>query len=146
MELNKEQQMNDIEVEVGKSLVSLIDGKFISIYTEEEYTYGCSMTIPEWEDIKINVDNLIKSSKGGSMNDTDYLLSGNTNKERILNSINEAEEYNSSKSSIDRNEPTIDSDAVIKMMDNMSLAELKILKATCSVLINFKLNEAMNNK
>jgi hypothetical protein len=80
------------------------------------------------------------------MKDTDYLVSGNTNKERILNSINEAEEYKESRGDIDTNEPVIDSEAVIKMMDNMSVAELKMLKATCSVLINFKLNEAMNNK
>lgn len=80
------------------------------------------------------------------MKDTDYLVSGNTNKERILNSINEAEEYKESRGDIDMIEPVVDSDVVIKMMDNMSLAELKMLKATCSVLINFKLNEAMNNK
>lgn len=80
------------------------------------------------------------------MNDTDYLVSGNTNKERILNSINEAEEYKESRGDIDMIEPVVDSDVVIKMMDNMSVAELKMLKATCSVLINFKLNEAMNNK
>ena len=80
------------------------------------------------------------------MNDTDYLVSGNTNKERILKSITEAEEYKVSRSDIDAIEPVIDSETVIKMMDNMSVAELKMLKATCSVLINFKLNEAMNNK
>lgn len=80
------------------------------------------------------------------MNDSDYLVSGNTNKERILKSINEAEDYKSSKSNIDKNEPIIDSDAIIKMMDNMSVAELKMLKATCSVLINFKLNESMSSK
>ena len=85
------------------------------------------------------------------MKDTEYLVSGNTNKERILKSINEAEEYKESRSDIsmndiDMNEPVIDSDVVIKMMDNMSLAELKMLKATCSVLINFKLNEAMSNQ
>ena len=80
------------------------------------------------------------------MNDTDYLVSGNTNKERILKSITEAEEYKVSRSDINDIEPMIDSDAVIKMMDNMSVAELKMLKATCSVLINFKLNESMNSK
>ena len=85
------------------------------------------------------------------MKDTDYLVSGNTNKERILKSINEAEEYKASRSDtsmsdIDMIEPVVDSDVVIKMMDNMSLAELKMLKATCSVLINFKLNEAMSNQ
>lgn len=80
------------------------------------------------------------------MNDTDYLVSGNTNKERILKSITEAEEYKFSRSGIDAIEPVNDSDAVIKMMDNMSVAELKMLKATCAVLINFKLNESMSNQ
>lgn len=86
------------------------------------------------------------------MNDTDYLVSGNTNKERILKSINEAEEYKVSRSDIDAIEPVIDSapnmvgDAIIKMMDNMSVAELKMLKTTCAVLINFKLNESMSNQ
>lgn len=80
------------------------------------------------------------------MNDTDYLVSGNTNKERILKSITEAEEYKVSRSDIDAIEPVIDSEAVIKMMDNMSVAELKMLKATCAVLINFKLNENMNKQ
>ena len=80
------------------------------------------------------------------MKDTDYLVSGDTNKERILNSITEAEEYKVSRSDVDAIEPVIDSEAVIKMMDNMSVAELKMLKATCSVLINFKLNESMSNQ
>lgn len=80
------------------------------------------------------------------MNDTDYLVSGNTNKERILKSINEAEEYTATKSDINIIEPVIDSEAIIKMMDNMSVAELKMLKATCAVLINFKLNESMSKQ
>lgn len=80
------------------------------------------------------------------MKDTDYLVSGNTNKERILKSISEAESYKASKSDIDIVEPVIDSEVVIKMMDNMSVAELKMLKATCAVLINFKLNESMSNQ
>lgn len=80
------------------------------------------------------------------MNDTDYLVSGNTNKERILNSIAEADSYKASRSDIDAIEPVIDSDTVIKMMENMSISELKMLKATCSVLINFKLNESMSNQ
>ena len=80
------------------------------------------------------------------MNDTDYLVSGNTNKERILKSITEAEEYKVSRNDIDAIEPVIDSEAIIKMMDNMSVAELKMLKATCAVLINFKLNENMNKQ
>ena len=69
------------------------------------------------------------------MKDTDYLVSGNTNKERILNSITEAEDYKVSRNDIDMIEPVIDSDVVIKM-----------LKATCAVLINFKLNERMGKQ
>ena len=80
------------------------------------------------------------------MNDTEHLTSSESNKERILKSINEAEDYKSSKSNVDMIEPVIDSEAVIKMMDNMSVAELKMLKATCAVLISFKLNESMNNQ
>ena len=80
------------------------------------------------------------------MNDTDYLESSNTNKERLLKSISEADKYTVTKSDNDMIEPVIDSDAVIKMMDNMSLAELKMLKATCAVLINFKLNESMSKQ
>ena len=75
------------------------------------------------------------------MNDTEYLVSSESNKERLLNSISEADKYTVTKSDVDMIEPVVDSDVVIKMMDNMSLAELKMLKATCSVLINFKLNE-----
>ena len=80
------------------------------------------------------------------MNDTEYLLNSNKNAEHLLKSITEAEDYKVSKSDIDMIEPVIDSEAVIKMMDNMSVAELKMLKATCSVLINFKLNESMSNQ
>lgn len=86
------------------------------------------------------------------MNDTEHLTSSESNKERLLNSISEAEEYKVSRSDIDTIEPVIDSapnmvgEDVIKMMDNMSVAELKMLKATCAVLINFKLNENMREQ
>ena len=80
------------------------------------------------------------------MNDTEHLTSSESNKERLLNSISEADKYTVTKSDIDMIEPVVDSDVVIKMMDNMSVAELKMLKATCSVLINFKLNESMGEQ
>ena len=80
------------------------------------------------------------------MNDTEHLTSSESNKERLLNSISEADKYTVTKSDVDMIEPVVDSDVVIKMMDNMSVAELKMLKATCSVLINFKLNESMSNQ
>ena len=80
------------------------------------------------------------------MNDTEHLTSSESNKERLLKSISEADKYTVTKSDIDMIEPVVDSDVVIKMMDNMSVAELKMLKATCSVLINFKLNESMSNQ
>ena len=80
------------------------------------------------------------------MNDTEYLLNSDKNAEHLLNSISEAEDYKVSRNNVDMIEPVVDSDVVIKMMDNMSVAELKMLKATCSVLINFKLNESMGNQ
>ena len=80
------------------------------------------------------------------MDETEYLFSSENNKESLMRSINQAKGCKVSRSDIDMIEPVIDSDVVIKMMDNMSLAELKMLKATCSVLINFKLNEAMSNQ
>ena len=80
------------------------------------------------------------------MNDTEYLLNSDKNAEHLLKSISEVDKYTVTKSDIDMIEPVVDSDVVIKMMDNMSLAELKMLKATCSVLINFKLNEAVSNQ
>lgn len=80
------------------------------------------------------------------MNDTEHLTSSESNKERLLNSISEADKYTVTKSDADMIEPVIDSDVVIKIMDNMSVAELKMLKATCAVLINFKLNESMGKQ
>ena len=79
------------------------------------------------------------------MNDTEYLLNSDKNAEHLKKSISELDKYTVTKSDIDMIEPVIDSDVVIKMMDNMSVAELKMLKDTCSVLINFKLNESMSN-
>ncbi len=80
------------------------------------------------------------------MDETEYLLSNGNNKEHLMKSISQAKGSRASVEDIDSIEPIIDSDTVIKMMDNMSISELKMLKATCAVLINFKLNESMNRK
>ena len=88
----------------------------------------------------------VNTHKEYQMNDTEHLTSSESNKERLLNSISEADKYTVTKSDIGMIEPVVDSDLVIKMVDNMSLAELKMLKATCAVLINFKLNESMGNQ
>ena len=80
------------------------------------------------------------------MDETEYLLSSENNRESLMRSISQAKGSRASVEDIDSIEPVIDSDTVIKMMDNMSISELKMLKATCAVLINFKLNESMNSK
>ena len=90
--------------------------------------------------------NNVSTSKEYQMNDTEHLTSSESNKERLLKSISQVDKYTVTKSDVDMIEPVVDSDVVIKMMDNMSVAELKMLKATCSVLINFKLNESMGNQ
>ena len=80
------------------------------------------------------------------MDETEYLLSNGNNKEHLMKSISQAKGSRASVEDIDSIEPITDSDTVIKMMDNMSISELKMLKATCAVLINFKLNESMSNQ
>ena len=80
------------------------------------------------------------------MDETEYLLSSENNKESLMRSINQAKGCKVVVEDIDSIEPVIDSDAVIKMMYNMSISELKMLKATCAVLINFKLNESMSKQ
>ena len=80
------------------------------------------------------------------MDETEYLLSSENNRESLMRSISQAKGSRASVEDIDSIEPVIDSDTVIKMMDNMSISELKMLKATCAVLINFKLNESMSKQ
>ena len=76
-------------------------------------------------------------SKPSGMDETEYLLSSDNNAEHLKKSIEQTSIETTSY---------VDSDMVVRLMDNMSLAELKMLKATCSILINFKLNEALNNQ
>lgn len=77
------------------------------------------------------------------MDETEYLLSNGNNKEHLMKSISQAKGCKVAVEDIDSIEPVIDSDTVIKMMDNMSISELKMLKATCAVLINFKLDKTI---
>lgn len=77
------------------------------------------------------------------MDETEYLLSSENNKEVLMKSIAEIKGYKVTKEDISNIEPVIDSDLVVKMMDNMSIAELKVLKATCDFLIGCKENELL---
>lgn len=77
------------------------------------------------------------------MDETEYLLSSDNNAEHLKRSIAEAKGYKVTKEDISNIEPVIDSDLVVKMMDNMSIAELKILKAACDFLIGCKENEQL---
>lgn len=79
--------------------------------------------------------------KSSKMDDTEYLLSSENNKEVLMRSIAEAKACKVSKDDISNIEPVIDSDLVVKMMDNMSITELKLLKASCDFLIGCKENE-----
>lgn len=56
--------MGDLEVSLDNHNIHLIEGRFVHLYETEEYSYGCSMTLDEWECIKINIDSLISKSKG----------------------------------------------------------------------------------
>ena len=77
------------------------------------------------------------------MDETEYLLSSEKNVEHLKKSIAEAKGYKVNKEDINNIEPVIDSDLVVKMMDNMGIEELKILKAACDFLIGCKENEKL---
>lgn len=81
--------------------------------------------------------------KSSKMDDTEYLLSSENNKEVLMRSIAEAKGCKVTKEDISSIEPVIDSDLVVKMMDNMSVTELKVLKVACDFLIGCKENELL---
>lgn len=66
-----------------------------------------------------------------NMNDTEYLNSSEANRESLQRSIEQSK-------GVDINQPVVDSDSVVSLMENMSIAELKMLKAACDLLIGFK--------
>ena len=81
--------------------------------------------------------------KTSGMDETEYLLSNENNKEVLMKSIAEAKGYKVTKEDINNIEPVIDSDLVVKMMDSMSISELKVLKAACDFLIGCKEKEQL---
>lgn len=66
------------------------------------------------------------------MDETEYLLDNENNREHLERSI---------KQSNIKNTSYVDSDMVIKLMDNMTVGELKVLKSACDLLIGFKVGE-----
>lgn len=66
------------------------------------------------------------------MDETEYLLSNENNREHLERSI---------KQSNIKNTSYVDSDMVVKLMEDMTVDELKVLKSTCDLLIGFKTNE-----
>lgn len=72
--------------------------------------------------------------KLSDMDETEYLLSSDNNAEHLKKSIKQTDIKTTSY---------VDSDLVVKMMENMSVQELKFLKATCDFLIGCKENEQL---
>lgn len=66
------------------------------------------------------------------MDETEYLLSNENNREYLERSI---------KQSNIKNTSYVDSDMVVKLMEDMTVDELKVLKSACDLLIGFKVNE-----
>lgn len=66
------------------------------------------------------------------MDETKYLLSNENNREHLERSI---------KQSNIKNTSYVDSDMVVKLMEDMTVDELKVLKSACDLLIGFKVNE-----
>lgn len=66
------------------------------------------------------------------MDETEYLLSNENNREHLERSI---------KQSNIKNTSYVDGDKVVKLMEDMTVDELKVLKSACDLLIGFKVNE-----
>lgn len=69
------------------------------------------------------------------MDETEYLLGNENNREHLEKSI---------KQSGIKTTSYVDSDMVIKLMEDMTVGELKVLKSACDLLIGFKVNETEN--
>lgn len=64
------------------------------------------------------------------MDETEYLLSSENNKEHLERSIEQANKL--------LNSPLKENETVLSLMQSMSLKELKMLKISCDILIGFK--------
>jgi len=70
--------------------------------------------------------------KPSKMNETDYLLSSENNRKHLEHSIEQTGIKTTSY---------VDSDMVVRLMEDMTISELKVLKSACDLLIGFKSNE-----
>lgn len=71
-------------------------------------------------------------AKSSGMDETEYLLSSEKNAEHLKRSIEQANNI--------LNNPIVDSQTVLSLMENMSVSELRMLKSSCDLLIVFKEN------
>lgn len=76
------------------------------------------------------------------MDDTEYLLGSENNAKRLKGNIKQTDNLlNNKTTDVTTLAGTIvDSDSVLSLMENMSIGELKVLKASCELLIGFKSN------
>lgn len=70
--------------------------------------------------------------KSFDMDETEYLLSSDNNAEHLKKSIEQTGIKTTSY---------VDSDMVVRLMEDMTISELKLLKSACDLLIGFKSNE-----
>ena len=70
--------------------------------------------------------------KLSEMDETDYLLSSENNAEHLKRSIKQTGIKNTSY---------VDSDMVVRLMEDMTISELKVLKSACDLLIGIKSDE-----
>ncbi|CAH1193396.1 Putative antitoxin [Psychrobacter phage D'Alembert] len=71
-------------------------------------------------------------AESSDMDETKYLLSSESNREHLERSIEQTGIKNTSY---------VDSDMVVRLMEDMTISELKVLKSACDLLIGFRSNE-----
>ena len=70
--------------------------------------------------------------ESSDMDETEYLLSSESNREHLERSIEQTGIKTTSY---------VDSDMVVRLMEDMTISELKVLKSACDLLIGFKSKE-----